>query len=133
MRSPLHADNISTPMTCRDLLFNILYRADISLMRDMVMDSLDRLGDVAWPRDTLSAMRDLTVLRCAFFMLLNRDMNLKNLALTGVCITIPKMDRRKAEAFFLALDGEVLKPFFCNQRMTPAELVDSLKHLYLAA
>lgn len=118
-------------MTCRDLLFNVLYRADIPLMCAIVRDSLDRLQDEQWRRDQLDRL-PLDSLRCLFFLLLNRDLTLKELALEGIGPTIPPLCRRKAQAFYLALDSEVVRPFLVDHRRTTRDLLDAIKHCYLS-
>jgi hypothetical protein len=115
-----------------NLLFNVLYRGDLRTTRSLVLDSLDRLEDRAWPRDDLPS-DDSHMLRAAFFVLLNKDMELKQLALVGKPPAFGPLHPRKAEAFFLALEAEVLRPFFSDRHRTKADLVDALKQLYLVS
>ena len=115
-----------------DLLFHVLYRCDPALMRSLILDSLDRLDDRAWPRQAFPRW-DLDLLRCSFFLLLNKDMELKTRALEGLPPAIAPLDHRKAEALFLALESEVVRPFLFNHRLTPVDLVDQIKNLYLVS
>lgn len=117
-------------MTCRDLLFNILYRIDPPLIHSLIIDSLDRLDDVAWPRDL--PLHNHQLLRATFFILLNKDMELKELALTGIHPIVAPLDRRKAGAFFLSLEQEAIRPFLTKDTCSTTAFVDMLKHLYLA-
>lgn len=117
-------------MTCRDLVFNVLYRTDASTLHFLLVDSLDRLGDSAWPRDL--PLHDLPLLRSLFFILLNKDMELKEAALAGFPPTIAPLDRRKAEAFYLALEEQAIRPFLSKDTVQPDQFIDSIKHLYHA-
>lgn len=136
---------MSAPMTCHpqphgspithgvgnDLIFNVLYRGDAQLIRALVLESLDRLQDRVWPRDL--PLHNLDLLRAAFFILMNKDLVLKQCALDGLPPFIAPLDRRKAEAFFLALEPEAVRPFLSDYRRPQRNLVDAIKHLYLAA
>jgi hypothetical protein len=114
-----------------DLIFNILYRGDAQLMRALVLESLDRLQDRSWPRDL--PLHNLDLLRAAFFILMNKDLTLKQCALDGLPPLIAQLDRRKAEAFYLALEPEAVRPFLSNFRKPHRALVDAVKNLYLSS
>lgn len=92
------------------------------------MESLDRLGDRSWPRDQEWTPE---LLRCAFFLLMNKDLGLKQRALDGIPPLLEPLDPRKAERFFLALEPEAVRPFFTNQSKPHGALVDAVKNLYL--
>ena len=117
-------------MICHNnLLFSILYRGDVGRMRELVLGSLDRLGDRNWPRDL---PWDQELLRASFILLLHKDLGLKEIVLTGVGPYGP-LDPRKAEAFFLALGPEAIDPWLSDERRTKQDLIDSVKNLYLVS
>jgi hypothetical protein len=86
-----------------------------------VLESLERLGGVSWQRNL---PWDLEFLRAAFVLLLNRDLELKRLVLSGTPPTTVPFAAPKAEAFFMALDVEVVRPWLCDERLSRAHLVD---------
>lgn len=111
------------------IMFNILYRGNICATRSLVLESLDRLGDVSWPRDI---PWDLELLRAAFVLLLNRDLELKKLVLEGQPLAMNGLHPSKAEAFFMALDSEVIRPWLSNEKLSRVDLIDATKSLYLS-
>jgi hypothetical protein len=117
-------------MTCtRDMLFHAMYGADNGLVLHYVRQSSKRLGA---PWDT-SYEAHPDVARALFFLLLDRDMGLKEAALRGV----PKhgvepMAERKAENFFLGLREEVIEPWLSDERVGTQQLLDGIAALYWA-
>ena len=111
------------------VMFNILYRGDIANTRALVFESLNRLNDVSWSRNI---PWDLEFLRAAFVLLLNRDLELKRLVLEGCPPVTDSLTPRRAEAFFMALDVEVVRPWLCDERLSRGQLVDKTKALYLS-
>ena len=110
-------------------MFNILYRGDMANTRALVVATLDRLHDTAWSRNI---PWDLEFLRAAFVLLLNRDLGLKTLVLEGSPPATAPLDQRKAAAFFMALDTEVVRPWLCDERLSRGQLIDKTKALYLS-
>lgn len=96
----------------------------------MIVGSLDRLHDTSWPRQL--PLHDHQLLRAAFFILLNKDEVLKQSALEGNPPFITPFDKRKAAAFFIALEDESIRPFLSNESTGTDEFIDKIKHLYLA-
>ena len=117
-------------MTCtRDMLFHAMYGADNGLVLHYVRQSSERLG-APW-----GVHCDLQpdVARALFFLLLDRDMGLKEAALRGVPKHgIEPMGSRKAENFFLGLREEAIEPWLCDERVGTHQLLDKIAALYWA-
>ena len=91
--------------------------------------SMERLG-AEWER----ADYDADTARAHFFLLLDRDMELKHAVLKGLpALSIPPMAPRRAEAFFLALRDEVIDPWLSDERGSRRHLVDRVTNLYLVS
>ena len=118
----------SIPMTCpRDMAFSVLYGGDRAMALFYVHASMDRLG-AEWEK----ADWDMETCRALFFLLLDRDMELKNAVLKGLpALCIEPMTPRKAEAFFLALREEAIDPWLCDERRGTRDLLDRVTHLSL--
>lgn len=114
-------------MTCNDILFNILYGSDIRLVKDMLVGSLDRL-EQRWIVDDW----DLQYSKVMFFLLLDVDIDMKNTICKGMCGMDP-LEPLKAQAFFLALRGEIIEPFLKDSTMSKDDFMDNVKNLYLVS
>lgn len=90
-----------------------LYQTDPCLIHNMIVGLLDRLQDTSWPCQL--PLHNHHLLRAAFFILLNKDKVLKQSALKGYPPSITQLDRRKAAAFFIALEDESIQPFLSNE------------------
>jgi len=116
-------------MTCtKDMAFHVLFGPDRSMTTFYVHQSMDRLG-AAWEKREFEP----DVARVLFFLLLDKDMVLKEAALRG----IPKhgvepMQERKAERFFLSLREEVIEPWLSDERIGTEKLLDNVATLYWA-
>jgi hypothetical protein len=109
------------------MLFSVLYGGDRDLVLFYVHASMQRLGaqwaPTAFDQDTARAL---------FFLLLDKDMELKHATLAGLpALCIEPLAPRRAEAFFLALREEVLEPWLSDERLTRQDLVDRVANLYL--
>lgn len=68
-----------------------------------------------------------------FFLLLDKDMALKEAMLKGIPRHgVEPMPERKAENFFLSIREEVIEPWLSDERMKTSELIDKIKALYWA-
>ena len=119
---------MSIPMTCkRDMLFRVLYGRDLSLTQFYVLQSMKRLEAEWEPRDF-----EPDVALTLFFLLLDRDMVLKQAVLDGLqqhCVD--PLPARKAESFFLSLREEVVEPWLSNQSLGVDVFVDRVTNFYL--
>jgi hypothetical protein len=109
------------------MLFRVLYGLDLSITQFYVAQSMKRLG-AEW------TLRDFEpdLARVLFFLLLDRDMVLKQAALDGLpkhCID--PLPARKAESFFLALREEVIEPWLSKETLGVDVFVDMVTNLYL--
>lgn len=114
-------------MTCtKDMLFHVLYDFDANMTRFYVEASMDRLG-AKWAKTAMKP-DDCKVL---FFLLLDRDMALKEAALEGIrSLGIEPLDQRKAENFLVALREEAVEPWLSNEEKSNASFVDAVSALY---
>lgn len=111
------------------MLFNVLYGGDHAMVLFYVHASMGRLG-ADWAPDAF----DPDTARALFFLLLDRDMELKHAALAGLpALCIDPLAPRRAEAFFLGLREEVIEPWLSDERLTCRDLLDRVTHLYLVA
>jgi hypothetical protein len=116
-------------MTCpRDMIFNVLYGPHVSLPTFYVHQSMKRLK-APWQESNFEP----DVSRALFFLLLDRDMVLKEAILKGIQEHgIEPFPARKAEMFFLSLREEVIEPWLCDERITTGQLIDKATSLYWA-
>jgi hypothetical protein len=114
-------------MTCHqdDLVFRALYGADLQLLCGIVDACFGRLGV------NESCPREIDTARAWFVLLINRDPELRALALKG-SKTVPSMQAKKAETFFLSLHEEVVAQWLSNETLPEQELLDRARMLYLA-
>lgn len=127
--APLQPWRTSRPMTCvRDMAFHVLYGSDKSITQFYVLQSMDRLG-AEWDKQEFEP----DVARALFFLLLDKDMALKEAALKGIPQHgVEPMTERKAENFFLSLREEAINPWLCNEQLSPTSLLDAVASLYWA-
>ena len=116
-------------MTCtKDMAFHVLYGPDRSLTTFYVFQSMDRLGAM-WEKKDFEP--DVAV--ALFFLLLDKDMALKEAMLKGIPRHgVEPMPERKAENFFLSMREEVIEPWLSDERVKTLELIDKIKALYWA-
>jgi len=94
-----------------------------------IHQSMERL-DAEWDRKEW----DHDTARVLFFLLLDKDMELKNVVLTGLPnLGISQMPPLKAEAFFLYLYEDVIQPWLSNSRKTTKEFIDAVTNHYLVS
>jgi hypothetical protein len=109
------------------MAFSVLYGGDRAMMLFYIHASMARLG-AEWEK----ADYDMETCRTLFFLLLDRDMELKHAVLKGLpALCIEPMAERRAEAFFLALREEVIDPWLSDERLGKRDLIDRVTHLYL--
>ena len=117
----------------RDMLFCVLYVGDEHLIRQLVSDSARRLGAIGyWMKGINTAA--LVRLRVMFFLLMDRDPDLKQKLLDGwpdLCILV--VDPGKAAMFFSELRTEVIEPWLIDERRCEDSFVDAVTDLYLVA
>jgi hypothetical protein len=114
----------------KDMIFCVLFIGNERLIRDIVKLSAKELG-AEWTSETYD-QASLTKLRVMFFLLMDRDVKLKEKLLEGwkeLCI--PGVDRRKGEGFFLALGKEIITPWLMDERRTADNLISEITDLYL--
>lgn len=117
----------------RDMLFCVLFVGDEGLIRQLVADMVRRLGAVEdWTEGIRTA--GLARLRAMFFLLLDRDIALKEKLLEGwPDLCIPGMDTSKAEYFFSELRTQVIDPWLVDERRAEEELASDVTDLYLVS
>ena len=116
-------------MTCvKDMAFHVLYGSNNGLAQFYVLQSMERLG-AEWEIEEY----DPYVAQALFFLLLDRDIVLKESVLKGIISQgIDPMPPRKAECFFLNLREEVIEPWLCNERLDISNFLDKVALLYLS-
>ena len=120
---------MSIPMTCpKDMVFQVLYGPNLSLPAFYVNQSMDRLR-APWKKDVYEP----DICRALFFLLLDRDMALKEALLKGIPkFGVEPLSERKAENFFLSLREEVIEPWLSDERVPTTGLIDKISFLYWA-
>ena len=114
----------------KDMIFCVLFIGNERLVRDIVKNSARGLG-AEWPCECFD-IASLTKLRVMFFLLMDRDVRLKEKLLVGwreLCI--PGVERKKGESFFLALGKEIITPWLMDERRTADDLISAITDLYL--
>jgi hypothetical protein len=114
----------------RDMIFCVLFIGNERLIKDIVRISARELG-AEWANESYESA-SLTKLRVMFFLLMDRDVKLKAKLLEGwkeLCV--PGVDRRKSEAFFLALGKEIIVPWLMDERRTADDFISAITDLYL--
>lgn len=116
-------------MTCpKDMVFHVLYGPNPTMPAFYVGQSMDRLK-AQWKKDNFEP----DVCRALFFLLLDRDMTLKEAILKGIPkFGVEPMAERKAENFFLSLREEVIEPWLSDERIATGGLIDKVASLYWA-
>ena len=118
---------MSNPMTCpQDMVFNIIYGGDKDMVLFYIHQSMQRL-DADWEKNDW----DHDTARVLFFLLLDKDMELKHALLNGLPeLGITPMAPLKAEAFFMYLYEDVIQPWMSNGRKTPQDFIDAVANHY---
>lgn len=127
-KRPLQPRSTSMEMICHnDILFNVIYGSDIRLVRDLLNQSIERLH-LLWD---ISSWQ-LLYCKIMFFLLLDIDLELKELLCRGMC-GMSGLPKGKAQHFFLQLRSEVIDPFFRDSEMSLVACLDNIKNLYLVS
>ena len=116
----------------RDMIFCVLYVGDEGLVRELVWLSLCRLG-ANWGYECLKAA-SIQRLRVIFFLLMDRDIALKEKLLDGwkeMCI--PGVEVKKAERFFSLIRAEIIDPWIIDERRTENDFLNVVTDLYLVS
>lgn len=116
----------------RDMLFYVLYVGDEHLVRELVWLSMNRLG-ADWGYDPIRKA-SLQRLRVLFFLLMDRDIALKEKLLDGwkeMCV--PGVETKKAGGFFAQLRVTIIEPWLVDERRTEDDFVNSVTDLYLVS
>jgi hypothetical protein len=117
----------------QDMLFRVLYVGDAALLRELVWLSAQRLG-ATWRREAVEVEASLLRLRVLFFLLVDRDMALKEKLLDGWPeLGVPALEPRKAERFLSQLRAEVIEPWLVDERRTEDEFLSAVTDLYLVS
>jgi len=117
-------------MTCpQDMIFHVIYGGDKDMALFYIHQSMKRLGaewdEKEWEHDTT---------RVLFFLLLEKDMELKNALLTGLPdLGISPLPPLKAEAFFINLYEDVIQPWLSNSKKTTRDFIDAVTNHYLVS
>ena len=109
------------------MVFRVLYGRDKSITQFYVCQSLKRLGAEWTVREF-----EPDVARVLFFLLMDKDMALKQEVLKGIpkhCVD-PLPDR-KAERFFMSLREEVIEPWLSKETLGVDDFIDMVTNLYL--
>jgi len=111
------------------MIFSVLYGGDRDLVQFYVVQSMQRLGAEWEVREF-----EPDVARVLFFLLMDKDMELKQAVLNGLPnICIEPLNARKAESFFLALRQEVVDPWLSNENFGVDRFIDLVTNLYLVS
>lgn len=114
----------------KDMVFCVLFIGNEGLIRDIVKQSATELN-AEWSREEID-FASLTKLRVMFFLLMDRDIQLKAKLLDGwKDLCVPGMDREKGERFFLAIGKEIIFQWLMNERLTADDMISSITDLYL--
>ena len=116
----------------RDMLFSILFVGDETLILDLVLGSAQRL-DAQWDMAQVHAA-GLMRLRVLFFLLMDRDVALKEKLLDGwkeMCV--PGVDAGKAARFFTQLKPEIIEPWLIDEHRTEGDFINAVTDLYLVS
>ena len=116
----------------RDMLFCVLYVGDEHLVRELVWLSMNRLG-ADWGYEPIREA-SLQRLRVLFFLLMDRDMALKEKLLDGwkeMCV--PGVEVKKAGRFFSQLRVDIIQPWLTDERRTEGDFVSAVTDLYLVS
>lgn len=115
------------PMTChKDMVVCVMYDMNVAMMMFYTEQSMERLG-ARWE----TSMMDVEKYKVVFFLLLDRDMALKELLLDGLPkLGIERMSEGKAERFFLSLREEVIEPWLSNEELSCSCFLDKVASLY---
>ena len=114
------------------MVFSVLFVGNEDMLRDMVVNSMHRLG-AKWDVERVCAS-GLQRLRVLFFLLMDRDMALKEKLLDGwreMCVS--GLDPGKAERFFTQLRPEIIDPWLVDERRTESDFVNAVTDLYLVS
>ena len=114
------------------MVFCVLYVGDENLIRELVWLSMNRLH-ANWGYDCIKAA-SLQRLRVLFFLLMDRDMALKEKILDGwkeLCV--PGLEIKKAGGFFAQLRGQIIDPWLVDERRTEDDFVNAVTDLYLVS
>jgi hypothetical protein len=151
LAAPLHPARMSMPMTChpqapfqrRDVLFYVLYGANLDYFRRLIEESVVNVAreyPSAGVADALQLMRpaptdSLHALQIKFFLLLNEDAAMRR-ALANVKkghATIVSLCPHKAERFYDDLCERLVPSWIQDCRVSHADFVDSLRAAYLCS
>ena len=112
------------------MIFCVLFVGDENLIRHVVWTSAQRLG-ATWSHSSV-AEASLVRLRVMFFLLMDRDMPLKEKILEGwadYCIV--GIESKKASIFFKNLRCDVIDPWLVDERRVEDDFVSACIDLYL--
>ena len=114
-------------MTCqRNIITSVLYDMDCEMTKFYTLQSMDRLK-APWDKSKIYLEQQ----KVLFFLLLERDIELKNIVLEGIVgIGVFGVAPEKAERFFLSLKEEVIDPWLCNEELSNQSFLDSVASLY---
>ena len=114
------------------MVFSVLFVGNEPLIKDLVLSSAHRLG-AEWDMQQIHTA-GLMRLRVLFFLLMDRDVALKEKLLDGwkeMCV--PGLDVGKAERFFTQLRPEIIEPWLVDERRTEGDFVNAVTDLYLVS
>lgn len=114
-------------MTChRDFIVCVLYDLDVSMTIFYTDQIMARLG-AQWSKSSM----DIEKYKVVFFLLMDRDMAMKETILDGLAnLGIKGMSESKAERFFLSLRDEVIEPWLSNEELPCSSFLDKVASLY---
>jgi len=120
-------------MARRDMVFCVLFVGDEPLIRHLVMDSITRLGAANEWREGIR-QAGLVRLRVMFFLLMDRDVALKQKIMQGwpeLCVL--GIEPKKANTFFGELATDVIEPWLVDERRCDDDLLSKVTDLYLVS
>jgi len=120
-------------MAKRDMVFCVLFVGDEPLIRHLVTDSITRLGAADEWREGIR-QAGLVRLRVMFFLLMDRDVALKQKIMQGwpeLCVL--GIEAKKANTFFGELATDVIEPWLVDERRCDDDLLSKITDLYLVS
>ncbi len=129
----------------KDILWHVLYDTDIDLVRDITLPAARRAEASSSGTSEIveytQLSQGITASRALFFVVLNVDETLRaNICSQDFCSSVwtahgcpAPLQPHKATRFFLDVQDACIHPWMRNEQCSAAELVDSVRELYLCS
>lgn len=129
----------------KDILWHVLYDTDIHLVRALTLPAAQRAEASSSGKSEIieytNLSQGITASRALFFLVLNVDEKLRadvcsaqfcDTVWTAHGIPVP-FDPYKATRFFLDIQEACIHPWMRNERCSAADLVESIRELYMCS